>query len=171
MRTGYLVTSWLSPGRHEFTVQATSQGRIGQSRRSPWSRGAGGTLLPPGSQEPGSGRCPTAVPPDRGALYTETAPSGRYTMVVDRRFVQHRRPHRAPGLKSDYAANAKTLTVSAPVWTFSPETEGGWCDPWGPEAAYTWSVSGNTLTLAPTGGADACSKRGAIFTGEWTRVG
>jgi hypothetical protein len=45
-----------------------------------------------------------------------------------------------------------------------------WCDPWGPEADYTWSVSGTTLTLAPAGGTDACRQRGEILTGTWTRV-
>ena len=36
---------------------------------------------------------------------------------------------------------------------------------------YTWSVSGNTLTLMPVGGKDPCPLRGFIWTGDWTRAG
>ena len=46
-----------------------------------------------------------------------------------------------------------------------------WCQTWGPAATYTWSVSGNTLKLAPSGGHDACAIRGFIWSGTWTRAG
>ena len=35
----------------------------------------------------------------------------------------------------------------------------------------TGSVSGDTLTLAPVGGHDACGIRGLVWGGTWTRVG
>ena len=47
---------------------------------------------------------------------------------------------------------------------------GSRCDMGGPEADYSWSVNGDTLTLAPIGG-DRCAERGLIWTGQWTRVG
>ncbi len=171
VRTGYLVTSWLSPGRHEFTVRATSQGADRQTAsRTVVAQVRASPAPPAGLAGAWQRTVPTAVSADRGALYRETAPAGLYTMVVDGRFVQHRGPIGLPILNSDYVADSKTLTVGAPVWTFAAGTEGGWCDPWGPRAGYSWSVSGKTLTLASAGGADACSKRSAIFTGEWTRV-
>jgi hypothetical protein len=40
----------------------------------------------------------------------------------------------------------------------------------GPPATYTWSVNGDTLTLAPVGGRDACAIRGFVWAGQWTRV-
>ena len=40
-----------------------------------------------------------------------------------------------------------------------------------PVADYSWSVSGDTLTLAPIGGGDPCGIRGFIWTGQWTRAG
>lgn len=172
VRTGYLVTSWLSPGRHEFTVRATSQGANRQTATKTVVAQVRAAPTPPAGLVGAWQRTvPTAVRADRGALYTETAPAGQYTMVVDQRFIQHRGPSGLPTLQSDYVAGPRTLTVGAPVWTFAAGTEGGWCDPWGPEARYAWSVSGDTLTLAPAGESDACNKRGAIFTGEWTRVG
>ena len=100
-------------------------------------------------------------------------------MVIDRRFVQHQAPT-GYVINSDYVATAQTIRFASPVWT-TPRvppasgdnavnpTEWGWCDPWGRETTYTWSVDGDTLTLAPTGGTDACKQRGGILIGEWIR--
>jgi hypothetical protein len=101
-------------------------------------------------------------------------------MVVDRRFVQHQAPT-GYMINSDYVAGPQTIRFAGPVWTtprlpLAPSSghnanpaEWGWCDPWGRETTYNWSVDGNTLTLEPAGGVDACRQRGTIFTGEWTR--
>ena len=48
---------------------------------------------------------------------------------------------------------------------------GWWCWQDGPPADYTWSVTGDTLTLRPTGGHDACGVRGFVWGGQWMRVG
>ena len=54
--------------------------------------GAGGTGSTRRARRNLAAHCADRGPADRGALYTETAPAGQYTMVVDRRFVQHRGP-------------------------------------------------------------------------------
>ena len=192
VRTGYLVTSWLSPGSHRFTVRAqrasTAGGRVIATKtvvarvlRSP---------APPAALA-GTWRrsVPRPVPGDPGALYSsgrggssprDPAPAGPWTMVVDRRFVQHQAPT-GYMINSDYVAGPQTIRFAGPVWTtprlpLAPSfghnanpAEWGWCDPWGRETTYNWSVEGETLTLEPTGGTDACKQRGTIFTGEWTR--
>ena len=101
-------------------------------------------------------------------------------MVVDRRFVQHWAPT-GYTINSDYVAGPDTIRIAGPVWTtprmpLAPSfghnanpAEWGWCDPWGRETTYNWSVDGNTLRLEPVAGVDACRQRGTIFTGEWTR--
>jgi hypothetical protein len=100
-------------------------------------------------------------------------------MVIDRRFVQHQAPT-GYVINSDYVADALTIRFAGPVWTtprVAPSsgdnvvnpTEWGWCDPWGRETTYTWTVDGDGLTLAPAGGQDACQQRGGILRGEWTR--
>ena len=62
--------------------------------------------------------------------------------------------------------------VTFHVPDFSIADGGGWwCLPGGPRTDYEWSVTGNTLTLAPAGGKDACGIRGFIWTGEWMRAG
>jgi hypothetical protein len=51
------------------------------------------------------------------------------------------------------------------------DAEGGSrCSMGRPGADYRWSVSGDTLTLAPSG-VDRCTERGVIWTGKWVRAG
>lgn len=189
VRTGYLVTSWLSPGRHTFTVRAARSGTTVTATKTVVAR-VSRPPAPPGALA-GTWRrsVPRPVPGDSGALYAsnrggpargrDPAPAGTWTMVVDRRFVQHAAPT-GYVVNSDFVAGPQTIRFRGPVWTspgvplrryeVSNPAEWGWCDPWGRETNYTWSVEGDTLTLAPTGGSDLCKQRGAIFTGEWTRA-
>jgi hypothetical protein len=185
---GYLVTSWLKPGRHRFAVRvATNDGAtvthsvtarvvaapdVPAALAGTWHR-----TLTDVSGAPGDGT------PDNptGSII---AP-GTYTMVIDRRMVQVRWPgvfHRPQSdstgagwiLDSDFTLAGSTLTALGPV-IFEPNHEqaetGWWCWQDGPAGGYTWSVSGSTLTLAPQGGKDACGVRSFVWAGQWTRVG
>lgn len=170
VNTGYLVTSWLSPGRHEFTVRARG---LGPNRKTVATKTVVAQVTPataPPAQLTGSWQriLETAVPPDRNVLYREvTAQPGTYRITVDRRYIRITGP--TPGnVKVDYDAGEATVTFGGPVWTAGPE--GGWCEPWGPEATYSWSVNGGVLTLAPAGKADTCKQRGTLITGDWTRA-
>jgi hypothetical protein len=172
---GYLVTSWLSPGRHRFTVRVRStDGRTG-------TRTVVARVLPaPVPPAALAGAWQRNVPEAVG-----NSPAGTYTFIFERRWIQERAPGkwdpRTSGdtgfgsvIDSDWVPGPKTFEIAGGV-TFRPlkdeDAEGGWwCEPWGPKATYSWSVSGETLTLAPVPRADPCSQRGAIYTGEWTRV-
>jgi hypothetical protein len=184
---GYLVTSFLRPGRHEFTVLATTLdghratdtvvARVPAAPAPParlagtWRRTIDDVS---GMPAPGSAGNPTNG-------YT---PAGTYTMVVEKRWIQVRQPGHFDKLgsektgagwiyDSDYEATPSRIHVEGAV-TFRPfnnEAEGGpWCYWGGPAADYTWSVSGDTLTLKPAGGKDACGLRGFVWAGEWTRA-
>lgn len=183
---GYLVTSWIRPGGHSFTVRATSiDGRVAtdtvtaQVAKSPpppaalagtWHRRVDAS----GSPAAGSPGNPTDT-------YTR---SGTYTMVIDTAEIQMRFPGRfvkpasdSTGagwiLDSDYTVGRASLRVQGAISSepFNETTaEGGWwCYPGGPPAGYRWSVSGRTLTLRPLGKHDACGVRGFIWTGRWQR--
>jgi hypothetical protein len=169
VRPGYLVTSWLAPGRHTFTVRA---------KRDPDRVVASSTVVArvPAAPAPPAALAgtwtrtlPQAVPPDRGALYRVTAPAGAYRITIDRRYLRVDGPQSPPHGKADYVATATTLRLGGPVWTGSPD-EVGLCEPWGPDATYSWSVTDRTLTLEPPEAGDRCKQRAAIFAGEWTRV-
>lgn len=171
-KTGYLVTSWLAPGKHEFTVRgkAIVGGRRTTATSTVVARVAPAPAPPAQLAGMWQRRLATAVPPDPNVLYRSvTAQPGTYRIVIDRRYIRMSGPAPRKHLKIDYLAGRGTLTIRGPVWTGDPD-EGAICDPWGPEATYSWSVSDGTLTLASSGKADACMQRGAIVAGEWTRV-
>ena len=171
-KTGYLVTSWLAPGRHRFTVRGTAI--VGGSRttatRTVVARVPAAPLPPAQLAGTWQRRLERAVPPDPNRLYREvTAQPGVYRIVIEKRFLRMSGPRPRKHLKIDYVAGPATITIRGPVWTGDPD-EGAACDPWGPEATYSWSVSDGTLTLEPAGKPDECKQRGAIVAGEWTRV-
>ena len=193
VRTGYLVTSWLSPGNHRFTVRAKRASSAGSRVIASKTVVARVVRAPaPPAALAGTWRrtVPNPVPGDPGGLYAsgrggtypgrDPAPAGTWMMVIDRRFVQHVAPT-GYVVNSDYAAGAQTIRFASPVWTaprapLAPSSghnanprEWGWCDPWGRETSYTWSVDGDRLTLTPAAGADPCRQRGTILTGRWTR--
>jgi hypothetical protein len=175
---GFLVTTWLAPGRHRFTVRVravdgrtasrTVRARVRPAPEVP--RKLAGTWHRHVSQAE--------------AVAADGAPSGRYRLVFERRWLQDRGPGKWDpetsnetgygGIIDNYwIPGPKTFVVDGSV-TFRPlreaDAEGGWeCEPSGPRARYRWSVAGDTLTLAPVGGSDPCDARGAIFTGKWKR--
>ena len=172
VNTGYLVTSWLRPGRHEFTVRARG---LGVNRNTTATKTVIARVQPAAAspaQLTGSWQrvLETAVPPDRNVLYREvTAQPGRYQITVDRRYIRISGPAPRKHIKIDYVLRPTTITLGGPVWT-GDKDEGGWCEPWGPDATYSWSVSNGTLTLTPSTKPDDCKQRGAVITGDWTRV-
>jgi hypothetical protein len=172
VKTGYLVTSWLAPGKHRLTVRgkALIAGRRTTATTTVVARVARPPVPPAQLTGTWKRTLATAVPPDRNVLYRGiTAQPGPYRITVDRRFIRMSGPAPRKHIKIDYVAGPATITIRGPVWTGDPH-EGAVCDPWGPEATYSWSVSDDTLTLAPASSADACKQRGAIVSGEWTRV-
>jgi len=174
-KTGYLVTSWLSPGEHRFTVRARGMGTNRSTRveKTVVARVLPAPATPAALAGTWQRELATAVPPDGNVLYRAvTAQPGTYRMAIDRRFIRMTGPAPPPPkhLKTDFVAGAGTITFGGPVWTGDPY-EGGGCEPWGPDAGYSWAVDGNTLTIAPNPPSDTCNQRAAIVTGEWTRLG
>jgi hypothetical protein len=187
-KEGYLVTSWLSPGKHHFVVRAvatngstatdTVVARILPAPAPPadlagsWTRTVDTTGVP----KPGSAGNPTDT----------IVAAGRWTITFEKRWVHDQAPGTFVFPKSnkdgtgfvfldDYTATANRISVAGEVIMHQVRdnlAEGGfWCYPNGPGATYNWSVTGDTLTLAPIGGHDACGVRGAVWSGQWTRIG
>ena len=185
---GYLVTSWLKPGAHTFTIRAHARdGTIIEHTVS------ARTVAPPPVPAALAGTWQRTVSDVSGApkggssgnpTYT-TTPTGTYRLTFDRRWIQARFPGKFVPHTSDKTGDGFIFDND---WTPGGQTfqawgevqfkvgqdidaEGGsWCYAGGPVATYRWSVAGSTLTLSPAGGADACGIRGFIWTGDWTRV-
>ena len=186
---GYLVTSWLAPGRHRFTARVTATD--GRSAENTVTARVLAAPLPPAAL---AGRWhrvvdPTGAPKPGtvGAPADTPTPAGTYTLVFNRRWLQTRNPgtfsHSSvdnnTGLgyiqDTDYVPGPRTFRVWGAVsWRpFSDylAEEGTWCHSWGgPQADYHWAVNGDTLTLAPAGN-DPCRVRQFIWAGQWKRVG
>jgi hypothetical protein len=186
---GSLVTSYLSPGRHSFAVRAVAKdGR--RARASVTARVIAPPAPPPALAgtwrrriRDTSGAPEAGTPGNPTGTYT---PAGTYTMVIERRWIRHAFPGRfdpqiSSGtgegwiITSDWTPGRSTLRVVGSVTRrpfLDTDAEGGWwCLPDGPPATYSWSVSGDALTLKPAGGTDPCEVRGFVWTGTWTRAG
>jgi hypothetical protein len=182
---GYLVTSWLTPGRHRFTVRLkTYGGRTAED--SVVAR-----VLP--EPDPPAALAGTWQRPVDTSNYEGNGPlpSGTYTLRFEKRWIQSPNPgkfakgngptasiHTGAGWVFDYDWTPGPTqfhvqgAVTFRIFNEGPfgDAEGGSrCNMGGPGADYRWSVSDNKLTLAPVA-TDRCAERGFIWTGEWSRV-
>lgn len=187
---GYLVTSFLAPGEHRFTVRAqdraghiandTVTARVLPAPEPPaalagtWQRQIKNTSAAP---SPGSSGNPTNT----------LTPPGAYKLTFERRWILDTFPCTnspctfvsetgAGGeVADDWTPGPSTFAVQGSVTFRVPKDTdrlaGWWCETWGPPATYAWSVKGSTLTLQPVGGHDACAIRGFVWAGQWTRAG
>jgi hypothetical protein len=182
---GFLVTSWLAPGKHTFTVKVYAK----DGRRVTHTSSAR-TVAPPPPPTALAGTWQRTIDPSGGPRLTpgHLAPAGVYRITFERRWIQDHLPgkfDRAHSgntgegviLDSDWNPGATTFHVQGDVVSFAPnfhvnqETGNSWCFPGGPGANYRWTVTGSSLQLAPVGGNDPCRIRGFIWTGTWNRAG
>ncbi len=173
VNTGYLVTGWLAPGKHRFTVRATGQGayRGSSAERTVMARVRPAPAPPAGLAGTWQHELTAFVPPDRNVLFRSiTTRPGTFRLSIDRAFIRMSGPVPRKHAKVDYVAGPRTITFRGPIWTGDPD-EGAICEPWGPPAGYAWTVEGDTLTLTQARPADTCKQRAGILVGEWTRVG
>ena len=185
---GYLVTSWLKPGKHRFTVRATIV-RQGATivKNGPVVEHTVHARVLPAANPPAMLSGMWQRTPD---VTGTTLPAGTYKLVFERRWIQDRFPGKfdpatshanGPGTgkgliqDNDWEPGAETFHVQgAVVWKRYRVTDpegGSWCNYGGPGADYSWSVTEKTLTLAPVGGKDPCAARGRLWSGQWTRAG
>jgi hypothetical protein len=172
---GWLVTTWLKPGPHRFTVRA----RLGDGRT------ASDTVIARAERAP--------APPARLAgtrwwrKVTERAiaenngdiRSGDWQLVFDRAGVWELDPL-GSGIAEHVDFRGDRVMVDAALWMTSYSDGHGDLNRYGhkdigfgfredgPPAVYRWSATGNTLTLnaikEPTG------SRRAMWEGTWTRA-
>jgi hypothetical protein len=173
---GYLITTWLTPGKHTFTARATdvAGGSVTDtvtatvqaapqppaSLRGMWTR----TVTDQDIAKSGS---------DPGGL----PPAGQWELVFDQIGAWHLDPN-GSGAVNQYDVHGDTIHVYAPIQMVPLETHpgisryghhgfDGWvCDASGPFGSYHWSVSGGKLTLTVIN--EGCPNRRAILEGTWT---
>jgi hypothetical protein len=163
----YLVTSWLKPGRHRFTVVAhANDGR--RARRSVTAN-----VLPAAPPPaPLDGTWTRTMTPAQ----TQGQPAGTWILKINKIGWWIKVPDGGPGANLiDVAYLQEGLLESrGGIWTKpnppnNPTQGNGWCDEPFQPVQYQWSVSETTLTLTLAGPA-RCDGESVIWAGTWTHA-
>jgi hypothetical protein len=171
---GWLITTWLTPGEHRFTVRATTS--AGEFEVTTTARV---TAAP----EPPAALAATwtrvVTPADAAKAqpqYGGAPPVGRWHLVFDQVGSWELDPT-GSGSVNQYTVSGHTLMIYAPI-SMAPDGVGVTrfghhgiggpdCTQAGPFGSYTWSVTGDQLTLRPIN--EPCGDREAVLEGTWTR--
>jgi hypothetical protein len=178
---GYLITTWLTSGRHVFTARA-----IDKTGRKATDTVVARVLPAPESPAELAGTWTrTVTTADLKKSGPQPPPAGVWKLVFDRVGAWELDPQ-GGGVVSQYDAAGDVVHAYAPIQMVprlsngNPGTVarfghrvavggGTDCREDGPFGFYTWSVSGTELTLTAT--KEGCGNRRAIWEGTWTRVG
>jgi hypothetical protein len=178
---GYLITTWLTSGRHVFTARA-----IDKTGRKATDTVVARVLPAPESPAELAGTWTrTVTTADLKKSGPQPPPAGVWKLVFDRVGAWELDPQ-GGGVVSQYDAAGDVVHAYAPIQMVprlsngNPGTVarfghrvavggGTDCREDGPFGSYTWSVSGTELTLTST--KEGCGNRRAIWEGTWTRVG
>lgn len=180
---GWLVTTWLAPGKHRFAVRArlahgktVSHEVVARVRPTP---------APPAGLAGKWRRTVTAEDVTRvDPKNTSQLPTGTWNLVFDRVGVWELDP-RGSGVVEHATYSGRTISIEAGLWMthyfgdrgtppinrYGHRGIGpGWRED-GPRARYRWTVTGDRLTLTTiteTTGPDLV--RRAVWEGVWTRT-
>jgi hypothetical protein len=168
----WLVTSFLTPGMHTFTVRV-----IDSSGHTATGTVQASVTAPPAAPSPLRGITWTrrVIPADvRQATSGQPPPPGRWRLRIGPVGWQLRDPA-GGGLLFDVGYRAGGGVQMRPVIEYPPYpngNNGGFCRDTDPQWSWTYTVGdgGRTLTLRPAGH-DPCGDRIAILAGTWTRAG
>ncbi len=164
--TNWLVTSWLSPGSHHFTVRAKAKGG-NTAQRTTIAR-----VLPapaPPAELAGSWKRTVTTAQAGGA------PAGTWELSIGKAGWKIRDPLGTGNFIDVAYLSAGRLQARGGIWTkpHNPYEGNGWCEDSNAPVDYRWTVSTGILTLALSG-PDRCGKRNDkqhfIWAGAWTKV-
>jgi hypothetical protein len=174
---GFLITTWLKPGRHSFTVRAI--GASGRVVSDTVIARVAAAPRPPKALQGTWTRTMTQQDITSAGL-TLGPPTGRWQLVFDRVGAWELDPL-GSGLGTQYEVTGNTINVYAPIQEapcpcfngnggiarYGHHGVGGFdCNPSGPFGSYSWSVHADTLTLTPID--KGCPTQEAIWAGVWT---
>ncbi len=165
---GYLVTTFLSSGKHSITVGVITTG--GQSAESAVTAEVGAPPTPP-AELAGISWTHTMTASDQKKAGSEPPPTGRWGLTIDPVGWLFADPEGGGQLwdvayRSGRKVELRT-TIEQPPY---PSPLGGSiCGEPDRSALWTYTIGdgGNTLTLHPVGH-DPCGDRVAILEGSWT---
>jgi hypothetical protein len=173
---GYSITTWLTPGSHQFSARATTSD--GETVSDTVKARVEQPPPPPAALAGFWTRVVTAQDLKKGDS-SNGPPAGRWTLVFDRVGAWHLDPM-GSGVANEYAVHGHVIDVYAPIQMAPSENGRGGvskyghhdiggtdCTAAGPFGSYHWSVSANTLVLKAI--REGCGNRRAIWQGTWTK--
>ena len=162
----WLVTSWLAPGRHRFTV------RVKATNGATAQRTTIATVLPtPPAPAELTGAWQRTVTQEEAGPDT---PAGTWVLTVDNTGWKIRDPLGTGNFVDVAYLPDGRLEASGGIWT-RPHNDyegNGWCIDTNVPVDYRWAVSADTLMLmldGPDGCGDPTAKQHFIWAGAWTR--
>jgi hypothetical protein len=167
----WLVTTFLKPARHTFSVSAISTS--GRKASDTVTARVAPAPAPPADLTGSWSR--TATTSDLAKCTTGPAcdPIGTWRITISSKGWSARDP-RGGGLLFDIVYLSPSQVQLRPTIEYPPypnNNNGGWCDDTDPLAVYSVSIdtSGQTMTLGAVGH-DSCGDRAAILEGTWTHT-
>jgi len=159
----YLVTTWMKPGLHTFTVVAVAR----DGRRATISSQAQ-TLAPKPPPAALAGLWHRKL---SAAEAGSSGPSGMWTLTVSAVGWRLLAPTRRRGALIDVAyLSSNVIEARGGIATrdHDPRENNGWCDEPFQPVRYHWRVAGNRLTLT-LAGPQRCDGQSRVWAGAWTR--
>jgi hypothetical protein len=169
---GYLVTTFLTPGVHSFTVRVITVG--GQTATSTVKAAVATPTAPPGGLARTSWAGTMTASDQRAATSSEPPPTGRWSLTIDSVGWMIHDPEGGGQLfDAAYQSRGRVeLRPSIERPPFPNPTAGAFCEEPDPSVRWSYKIGdgGKTLSLQPVGH-DPCGDRVAILEGQWTRKG
>lgn len=162
----YLVTSWLSPGVHRFTVDTLA---IGNRRATVTTQARVAPAPPTPAALAGAWQRILTKAEVEGAI---DSPPGRWRLTIDRTGWRFRDPGTHGALIDVAYVGARIVEARSGIATQlpGPGTEGNlWCDSPSEPVRYRWVVDADTLWLT-LAGPKRCDGQSQVWAGEWTRT-
>jgi len=160
----YVVTSWLRPGLHTFTVRAVAT----DGRRATTSSRAR-TVAPPPPPSALAGTWHRRV---SAAEANGSGPAGTWTLTVDPVGWRILDPSRRGGALIDVAyLSPGAIEARGGIATrnHDPRENNLWCDEPFQPVRYHWRVEADRLTLT-LAGPRRCGAQSRVWAGVWKRV-
>jgi hypothetical protein len=175
---GFLITTWLTPGEHRFTVRVTET--KGAKAVDTVTARVLPAPQPPAALAGAWTRVVTAQDVQKVQTpWSGLPPVGPWKLFFDRVGAWELAPGNV-GVIDEYDAEPGVIHVYAPI-QMAPQSNGlggtsrfGYrfggndCTWSGPFGTYQWTVTGTTLTL--TAIHEGCDVRQAVWEGTWTRT-
>jgi hypothetical protein len=164
----WLVTSWLSPGQHRFTIQAVST----SNRRTTRSVVALVGRAPAGPAQLANSRWTRLYT----AAETGDAPPGKWMLSISRAGWKIKDPAGGGNFIDVAYLGPRIVETRGGIWTRPKESQepnvkegNGWCEDTNEPVRFRWSVADNKLTFT-LAGSQRCDGLGPFLSKTWTRA-